>query len=397
MRYKDDDKEIDRTRVKEPTKNMSSPRKEDALSSQGGDSSSRSRDTFEIGEEPLNVTSMMEKRRRSRATRPRQFLTALRSSLNESLRHNSGSSQEDNNDVGNKNNNGKMQSSLSARSLFRKDSSASGGSDSDAGGGRDSQLTHRRSRKDLKSSTTFRLPHFLSHASPSQSHDDSTLRQLSIDRGNDDSEKSRYAKSIRRYAVGNYVLISNHGLAEEANCLVNRYGYPEVGGGALTPEQRRGPYIYLVAQVKSVHFEEDAQYYTVARGDNDVEQRADAGWMEPITDLAGIEAARTAARKKFSGASSHVQSHSDRRIVESLAYCTMRCINMIRGGTSLIHRKMKEQATKFLNGSRPYKISFKFTGVNFLVVCSIWYLYIDQLRLAFFPHTVDTACAVVSW
>ena len=86
-------------------------------------------------------------------------------------------------------------------------------------------------------------------------------------------------------------MISNHSNANESN-LVNRYGFPEgvgyggysgvhggghggYGGGGA--EERRGPYIYLLAQVKSVHFEEDAQYYTVRRENDGKEQRADAG------------------------------------------------------------------------------------------------------------------------
>ena len=269
------------------------------------------------------------------------------------------------------------------------------GSGSDVGGGLggDSQITHRR--RDTK--TTFKLPHFLSQASPVPSNDDTDHhRQFSKDRGDSDESKY-YAKTIRRYGVGQYVLISNHNLDEGSSCLVNRYGFPEGGGGALYSEQRRGPYIYLLAQVKSVHFGEDAQYYTVSRCDNEEDQRADAGWMEPITDPLGIEAAKIAAKKLCNGASTNVQSHSDSVFLSSLEKGTKRCIQGLCTGMSLLQRKIKDQAFKCLNGNRPYKISFKFTGVNFLVLSSIWYLYIDQFRLAFFSHSADFACAIVSW
>ena len=343
-------------------------------------------DTFQGA--PLNVQAMMEERRKSRS-RPRQVLTALRSSM---TRHGTDGSSFDDDD-GNKNR---------RKSLFRKGSTEgsnggneSVGSGSDFGGGLggDSQITHRR--RDTK--TTFKLPHFLSQASPVPSNDDTDHhRQFSKDRGESDESKY-YAKTIRRYGVGQYVLISNHNLDEGSSCLVNRYGFPEGGGGALYSEQRRGPYIYLLAQVKSVHFGEDAQYYTVSRCDNEEDQRADAGWMEPITDPLGIEAAKIAAKKLCNGASTNVQSHSDSIFLSSLEKGTKRCIQGLCIGMSLLQRKIKDQATKCLNGNRPYKISFKFTGVNFLVLSSIWYLYIDQARLAFFPHSADFACAIVSW
>ncbi len=252
-------------------------------------------------------------------------------------------------------------------------------------------MTHRR--RDTK--TTFKLP-FRSQASPVLSYED-TERRISSDRTEADESRYEYAKSIRRYGVGQYVLISNHDLAEGSTCLVNRYGFPEGGGGAATPEQRRGPYIYVLAQVKSVHFGENAQYYTVSRFDNEEDQRADAVCMEPITNPIGIEAAKTAATKLFTGTSTNVQSHSDRIFLESISKGAKRCMHLMYGGASLLQGKMKEQAKMFLNGSRPYKLSFKFTGVNFLVVCSIWYLYIDQMRLAFFPHSADRACAIISW
>ncbi len=283
--------------------------------------------------------------------------------------------------------------------LSRKESnggseSVGSGSDIDGGLGRDSQMTHRR--RDTK--TTFKLP-FRSQASPISSNEDTDFsRRISSERAEVDESRYEYAKSIRRYGVGQYVLISNHNLAEGSTCLVNRYGFPEGGGGAATPEQRRGPYIYVLAQVKSVHFGENAQYYTVSRFDNEEDQRADAVCMEPITNPIGIEAAKTAATKLFTGTNTNnVQSHSDRIFLESISKGTSRCMHLICGGLSLIQRKMKEEAKKFLNGSRPYKLSFKFTGVNFLVVCSIWYLYIDQMRLAFFPHGADQACAIISW
>jgi len=54
------------------------------------------------------------------------------------------------------------------------------------------------------------------------------------------------------------------------------------------------------------------------------------------------------------------------------------------------------QATRFLNGLRPYYCSVRFTGINFLVMCSTWYMFMDQLRLAFVPASFDFAMAIVN-
>ena len=55
-----------------------------------------------------------------------------------------------------------------------------------------------------------------------------------------------------------------------------------------------------------------------------------------------------------------------------------------------------QQANLFLNGLRPYYYSARVTGVNMLVMCSMWYLFVDQLRLAFFSASADFAVAIAS-
>jgi hypothetical protein len=88
------------------------------------------------------------------------------------------------------------------------------------------------------------------------------------------AEQDKARATYRRYRVGDSVLVCNTQSARWVN-LVNRYGYP-IGGG-VTAEELRGPYIYVLATVKKVHFEEDAEYYTVTRADTGADQRADAG------------------------------------------------------------------------------------------------------------------------
>jgi hypothetical protein len=56
---------------------------------------------------------------------------------------------------------------------------------------------------------------------------------------------------------------------------VNKAGFP-VGEGSVDIE-KTGPYTFVLATVKHVHFDEDDRYYTVVRGDTGTEQRADSG------------------------------------------------------------------------------------------------------------------------
>ena len=56
---------------------------------------------------------------------------------------------------------------------------------------------------------------------------------------------------------------------------VNIHGYPP--GEGKTEEERQGPYVFVLATVKKVHFDEDERYYFVVRADNGTEQRADTG------------------------------------------------------------------------------------------------------------------------
>ena len=56
---------------------------------------------------------------------------------------------------------------------------------------------------------------------------------------------------------------------------VNKYGFPR--GEGKTSLEQSGPFVYVLATVKKVHFDEDLRYYTVVRADCETEQRADTG------------------------------------------------------------------------------------------------------------------------
>lgn len=79
--------------------------------------------------------------------------------------------------------------------------------------------------------------------------------------------------TVYRYSIGDSVLISNHD-TRWSNC-VNRFGYPKGLGNTI--EEQRGPYIYVLGKVKTVHYEENAVFYTVTRADTGVHVRGDPG------------------------------------------------------------------------------------------------------------------------
>lgn len=63
----------------------------------------------------------------------------------------------------------------------------------------------------------------------------------------------------------------------------------------------------------------------------------------------------------------------------------------------VIFTGVRYQANLFLNGLRPYECSARVTTVNLIVLCTMWYMFIDQMRLAFFPSTADQTLAVINF
>jgi hypothetical protein len=90
----------------------------------------------------------------------------------------------------------------------------------------------------------------------------------------DDAMHHEPKKNVYRgYVVGDMALVCNHH-SQWAN-QVNRLGFP-VGEG-ITGEELRGPYINILAKIKSVHFEEVSVFYTITRADNGEDMRGEAG------------------------------------------------------------------------------------------------------------------------
>jgi hypothetical protein len=213
----------------------------------------------------------------------------------------------------------------------------------------------------------------------------------------------------RKFSIGDYALVLNNEMCIDGinpKNLVNRYGFPEWDTEMMISlERQQGPYVYVLSKVVSVHFVGDAQYYTVRREDTMEYQRADAQYMEPITNQTGIDAAKIAAKKKWNivqddvcvGEIGITASHVGcgnrlRPRLDTTTKFARTCQRRLGRG----YQKAKQQTDACLNGKRPYRIACQFSGVNILVVCSIWYVVIDPVRLAFLPSSMDYNCAVVS-
>jgi len=57
---------------------------------------------------------------------------------------------------------------------------------------------------------------------------------------------------------------------------------------------------------------------------------------------------------------------------------------------------MRRQAHLFVHGREPYVCAMRFTVVNFVVLCSTWFIFMDQARLAFFPASADESLTIVN-
>jgi hypothetical protein len=187
---------------------------------------------------------------------------------------------------------------------------------------------------------------------------------------------------------------------------VNAFGFP--AGGGNTEAEKQGPYSFVLTAVTKVHFDEDEKYYTVRRLDTGTEQRADSGWMEPLKAFDGgieaIEAALNAAHRTKRSAAEEVNhvSHHDGlflRCVKGLSGCLSWPAQFARTSLIPFYRDFRAGTKDFvastLHGDSGYAYRVSCTSINFLVLCSFIYLFIQPLSLAFMPAEMDFGVAVM--
>lgn len=219
------------------------------------------------------------------------------------------------------------------------------------------------------------------------------------------------AKRHIKFAVGDTVLVLltllNVTNAEDPKdtftvAPVNRLGYPQ--GEGRTDEEKVGPYTFVLAKVEHVHFDEDDRYYTVIRADTETEQRADSGWIEPLSDPAGIEAASRAAKLTVRSA-----QEKPEEVVEETGYLQNAKdffldivswpADFSRSTLLPLYRRQRSNAKQkvalLLYGDSPFACRVRVTGINFLVFCSITFLFLELINLAFLPADYDKQFAAI--
>jgi hypothetical protein len=179
---------------------------------------------------------------------------------------------------------------------------------------------------------------------------------------------------------------------------VNAHGFPQ--GEGTTDAQRHGPYLYVLCTVTQVHFDEDERYYTVRRYDTDTEQRADPSYMEPIRDLDALEAAMRASKRTESSMADQEKPTTGQ--LDCCATCIVACtkgiVHILRCVIPAYINSRNATKTflkQFIHGEHGFALNLSFTGVNFLVICSLIFLFHDVIALAFLSSDWDRAVGVV--
>lgn len=209
------------------------------------------------------------------------------------------------------------------------------------------------------------------------------------------------AKHFRQYNMGDDVLICNvdTNIGRVRAYLVNIHGYPH--GKGTTHEEQRGPHMYVLARVKKEHFDENAKYYTVQREDTKEMMRADAEFMEPIKSPQALHAAKEAASMYSCN-----PDKDDRRIrgcrgccdrfIASFTLCLDSIFSMVASCLDSVRQFTRRNLLLCLDGKPPYDVKIRLSGIDFLILCHVWFLFIDQIRIALVPQEADKAVTVIS-
>jgi hypothetical protein len=176
---------------------------------------------------------------------------------------------------------------------------------------------------------------------------------------------------------------------------VNCYGYPF--GEGKTDAERQGPHSFVLCTVKKVHFDEDERYYTVRRADTGAEQRADPQWMEAIRGgHEGKEAAwRAAKRSKQTQEVIPKTEHHGFHLFDFMSCPVMLVRNKLIPFYKSSRSSAKVLLENILWGREGYGCRFRVSCVNFFVLCSFIYMFIEPFTIAFLPASLDFASAVV--
>lgn len=192
---------------------------------------------------------------------------------------------------------------------------------------------------------------------------------------------------------------------------VNKFGYPNKEGKRSSSieksdhhhqEKFHGPFMFILCEIKQVHFDESERYYTVHRYDTGIDQRANPGWMEPISDPIAISTALNAAKYGMknnndpttliiNGVMCDDDDDDDGWLIKLQIYWTLTIIpfhQRLRIATKII-------LTELLHGNRPFSCKIRITSINLLVLCSTIFLFLEVINLGWLPPRYDNEIATV--
>ena len=176
---------------------------------------------------------------------------------------------------------------------------------------------------------------------------------------------------------------------------VNVHGYP--AGEGKTDQHKHGPFMFVLCVVTQVHFDEDERYYTVRRSDTGAKQRADPGFMEPILDEAVDVAYRAAKRCKRTMNDGHesVGAETPTWFGRTSHLWLTWWFGTVVPNYVRTKNAIKSRVMSFLDGDPGFGLNLRFSGVNFLVLCSLVFLFQDVVALAFAHKELDRSMTIV--
>jgi hypothetical protein len=262
-------------------------------------------------------------------------------------------------------------------------------------------------------------------------------QQQQTNNQNKDNKKSLWIPPLRQpqrnqnynviFNVNNKVLVhltllnmaNNDELTKDTytTSAVNKFGYPNREGKRSSTEKSdhhnqekfHGPFMFILCEIKQVHFDESERYYTVHRYDTGIDQRANPGWMEPISDPIAISAALNATKygtqnknninpspligdgREVGDDDDDDDDDDDGWLIKLQIYWTL----TIRPFHQRLRIATKIILTELLHGKRPFSCKIRVTGINLLVLCSIIFLFLEVVNLAWLSPSYDDEVAIV--
>ena len=126
--------------------------------------------------------------------------------------------------------------------------------------------------------------------------------------------------------------------------------------------------------------------------------------MEPLNDPAGIEAATRAASKTVrSTQDKPIEAIDESGYIQDILDCLLDALSWPAdfAQSTLIpwyqneRENAKQYVTSILYGDSPFACKLRITGINILVFCSVIFLFLEVINLAFLPASLDHEVATV--